>query len=290
MAQAEIALGVSPRPRRIAKSKTCREARCDGLAIHLFGTGIRVVGLDGLPVEKAVAWRSRFKAEKEALYAELGGTEDAAGPILRRYGIEVVYAGSPAVAQRLIAEIVADSEKGPKAIGLDIETMSIPSEMARREDALRRLAQIKGRAKGLKAIGRLDKAEAEAAEAKILESIAEHAAKASLDPYRAEIRLVQIYAGGRRVVVIDMTRVPWDLLDPLWNRTLVIHNGCWRRSDRTFPGARLPMVSRRQLIQSAKPVQRAHEARRGISARSRCLRPTDQADLKRHAHSYSRSS
>jgi len=35
---------------------------------------------------------------------------------------------------------------------------------------------------------------------------------------------VQIYAGGRRVVVIDMTRVPWDLLDPIWSRTLVIHN------------------------------------------------------------------
>ena len=86
MAHAEIALGVSPRPRRIAKSKTCREARRDGLAIHLFGTGIRVVGLDGLPVEKALAWRSRFKAEKEALYAELGGTEDPAGAPRARPG------------------------------------------------------------------------------------------------------------------------------------------------------------------------------------------------------------
>jgi hypothetical protein len=119
------------------------------------------------------------------------------------------------------------SDKGQEAIGLDIETMPIPSEMARREDALRRLAQLKGRARGLKAIGRLDKAEAEAAEAKILASIAEHADKASLDPYRAKIRLVQIYAGGRRVVVIDMTRVPWDLLDPIWSRTLVIHNAAF---------------------------------------------------------------
>ena len=85
--------------------------------LHLFGTGIRVIGLDGLPVEKAVAWRFRFKAEKEALYAELGGTEDPAGPILRRYGIEVVYAGSPAVAQRLIAEIVATPRRARKQSG-----------------------------------------------------------------------------------------------------------------------------------------------------------------------------
>jgi hypothetical protein len=67
MADAEISLSVSPGPRRIAKSKTCREARRDGLAIHIFGTGIRVEGLDALPVEKAVAWRFRLKAEKEAL-------------------------------------------------------------------------------------------------------------------------------------------------------------------------------------------------------------------------------
>ena len=182
-------------------------------------SGIRVVGLDGLPVEKAVAWRFRFKAEKEALYAELGGTEDPADRSWPVHGIEVVYAGSTAVAQRLIAEIAADCEKGPKAIGLDIETMPIPSEMARREDALRRLAQIKGRARGLKAIGRLDRAEAEAAEAKILASIAEHADKASLDPYRAKIRLANSLVDELRSMMRD-----GDLLHPIRTHACSIHS------------------------------------------------------------------
>src|SRR5215211_6372317 len=97
--------------RRIARSTTLREASRNGLEVRLFGANLRVTGLEDLPPDRAEMWRCRFKAEKEALHAELGGKEDLAGPILRRYGVETVYCGNPIIAAQLLEEILADADR-----------------------------------------------------------------------------------------------------------------------------------------------------------------------------------
>ena len=214
--------------RRIARSNTLREAKRDGLEVQLYGANLRVVGLEDLAPDQAEIWRRRFKAEKEALYAELGGKEDLAGPILRRYGVEAVYCGNPTIAAQLLAEVLADADRqSDKWVGLDIEVMAFPSEIARREQALKRLKQIRGRAKGLKAVGKHDKAGAEREAAKLLTLEADCAKDATFDPYRSKIRVIQVYGGGRRCAVIDMTRVGWEVLAPLWGRRLVAHNAAY---------------------------------------------------------------
>ena len=51
--------------------------------------------------------------------------------------------------------------------------------------------------------------------------------KVGLDPHRSEPRLVQLYGGGARVAVLDMRSVSWDVLAPVWNRSLVAHNAAF---------------------------------------------------------------
>ena len=77
----------------------------------------------------------------------------------------------------------------------------------------------------------VETAAADLAEAKAqktaLTKAAEHAARAGLDPHRSKISLVQIYAGGGRVAVIDMRRVAVAVLAPLWEQLLVAHNAAF---------------------------------------------------------------
>jgi DNA polymerase I len=48
--------------------------------------------------------------------------------------------------------------------------------------------------------------------------------KVGLDPHRAKVRLIQVFAGGGVCAVFDMLTVPWSALAPLWDRQLIIHN------------------------------------------------------------------
>ena len=52
----------------------------------------------------------------------------------------------------------------------------------------------------------------------------EYAGKAGLDPHRADIRLLQLYGGGRRVAVIDLFRTGPAILQRLNDLRVVIHN------------------------------------------------------------------
>ena len=54
-----------------------------------------------------------------------------------------------------------------------------------------------------------------------------YAESAGLDPHRASIRLLQAYGGGETVAVIDMARVGWAALAPLWEAPLVAHNAAF---------------------------------------------------------------
>ena len=101
--------------------------------------------------------------------------------------------------------------------------MAQVSEIERRRQAERRLAEIEGRVKGLKRVGKATEAAAQAGEAKVLRQAIAHAADAALDANRAQVRLVQVYAGGDTVYVFDMRRVGWPALTTLWSQRLAAH-------------------------------------------------------------------
>ena len=54
-----------------------------------------------------------------------------------------------------------------------------------------------------------------------------HAADAALDANRAQVRLVQVYAGGDTVYVFDMRRVGWPALTTLWSQRLAAHGAAF---------------------------------------------------------------
>ena len=122
----------------------------------------------------------------------------------------------------LVAEILADAGDG--LIALDIETAPIASEHARLARIRTNLAAARGRKRALKKLGDAEALRLAKSEVSALEKAEEHAERAGLDPHRADIRLVQIYAGGKRVAVIDMHKVDWAVLAPVWECPLVIHN------------------------------------------------------------------
>ena len=119
---------------------------------------------------------------------------------LELLGVEVAFATSPTVANELVTEMLVDAgEDG--LIAVDLETAPLPEAVARLEAA---------------ANASTDKGFRSAVKRQLKE--------AGLHPHRAEVRVVQFYAGGRRVAVFDMRHIPWNVLDPIWSRPLVMHN------------------------------------------------------------------
>ena len=58
-------------------------------------------------------------------------------------------------------------------------------------------------------------------------SAVDHAERAGLDPHRSTARLCQLYGGGARVAVIDLHKVDWAVLAPVWERPIVMHNAAF---------------------------------------------------------------
>ena len=125
-------------------------------------------------------------------------------PQLNLDGIDYFVRNDGAEANALIVnEIVADAVGG--LIAIDLETAPRPAEAAR----LRQLRDATAKCKGT--LAGLLKAKADPAriaEQKDLlrkaQAALNYAGKAGLDPHRADIRLLQLYGGGRRVAVIDL--------------------------------------------------------------------------------------
>ena len=65
------------------------------------------------------------------------------------------------------------------------------------------------------------------AELAALQSAEDHAGRAGLDPQRSTVRLCSLYAGGGRVAVIDLHKVDWAVLAPIWERPIVMHNAAF---------------------------------------------------------------
>jgi DNA polymerase-1 len=135
----------------------------------------------------------------------------------------IVYCTTYAEAVAGFAEVIQAAKGRP--IGLDIETASKPAEAARLEALLAQQAVLKGKAKAAKKCNASVTELAELkAEAKLLATQVRYAQSAALDPHRGRIRLVQLYAGGDRVVVIDVFKAGARALELLSGVDAVAHN------------------------------------------------------------------
>jgi len=148
--------------------------------------------------------------------------QTAAQDGLAHFHVRASYATENAHATMLVAEILADAGDG--LIALHIETAPIASEHARLAGIRTNLAAARGRKRALKKLGGAEALRLAKLEVSALEKAEEHADRAGLDPHRADIRLVQIYAGGKRVAVLDMYKVDWSVLTQVWECPLVVHN------------------------------------------------------------------
>ena len=112
---------------------------------------------------------------------------------------------------------------GPVAI--DIETAPRQAEVDRLAGLLRARAETVG---ALKALRKLKAPAPEIAalltEGKQLAAAIKYAKGAGLDPRRAHIRLLQVYDGGDRVLVIDLYRTGTGVLDLLEGVSVIAHN------------------------------------------------------------------
>ena len=147
------------------------------------------------------------------------------------------YATDAASAAALVAGIVADAGEG--RIAVDLETTPLPRERERRAELSRRAAEAKGKVRAcaerraaarrgaagaVEATAALATAKAELA---ALQSAEDHAERAGLDPHRSTARLCALYGGGTRVAVIDLHKVDWAVLAPVWERPIVMHNAAF---------------------------------------------------------------
>ena len=156
---------------------------------------------------------------------------------LAHFKVRPSYATDAATAAALVAEIITDAGEG--LIAVDLETTPLPSERARLADLTRRVAEAKGKVQAATARraaalrGADDAAAAVAARAIAKAELAtllaafDHAERAGLDPHRSTARLCQLYGGGARVAVIDLHKVDWAVLAPVWERPIVMHNAAF---------------------------------------------------------------
>ena len=156
--------------------------------------------------------------------------------------VTVVYCQTYAEAEALIREIIADAAGKP--IALDLETSPIPSERERLAALTAERQGINAEAIRFRAAGKkaetpqieIDAHTAEAgAKLEILDRQLAYAKGAGLDPHRAEVRLLQAFAGGARAAVVDIARTGGEALGLLEGVSAVIHGSTF---DLAFLGHR----------------------------------------------------
>ena len=136
-------------------------------------------------------------------------------------GVEVIYCAEEVQARRLLAEMLAATDW----VAIDIETAPNKTELDRLAELIQTQAEAAGR---LKAARKLKAPAADiaalAVARKRLTAEIKYAKTASLDPHRARIRLLQVYDGGDRVLVIDLDRTGAGVLDLIDGVSVIAHN------------------------------------------------------------------
>jgi DNA polymerase I-like protein with 3'-5' exonuclease and polymerase domains len=172
------------------------EAQSVGASFEVTGDGIVVSGVTAIPP----AVRDALKSRRDELRVYLCDASDAppsSSARLSRAGIDVVYIEDEGAATTALAQILTDVGEGP--IGLDIETTPKLKDVNYNEIQLTK--------NGVH-----------------VTSGKKQRDKIGLDPLRSDVRLIQIYGGGRRCAVFDMHKVTWASLVALWDHPLVVHN------------------------------------------------------------------
>ena len=155
---------------------------------------------------------------------------------LAHFKVRPSYATDAATAAALVAAIIADAGDG--LIAVDFETTPLPSERERLGISRAAWPRRRGRFRPAPSAaprrdGGQTRAEATAAlaiakaELAALQSAEDHAGRAGLDPHRSTVRLCALYGGGARVAVIDLHKVDWAVLAPVWERPIVMHNAAF---------------------------------------------------------------
>jgi DNA polymerase-1 len=186
-----------------------KRAHRAGASFRLAGSQLHVTAPEGEALRPLLA---ALRAQRSAVWDILGGSGlDAPSlELISKLGVEPVVPRTEDEAHQLIAEMEADSDvHTPDAvkrirgglIGLDIETAANPGEEERPAARLRIRDGLPAKHQpALKS-------------------------SASLDPHRSTVRLVQLYGGGKRCLVLDTRVVPISILaGVLSRRVMVIHN------------------------------------------------------------------
>jgi DNA polymerase I-like protein with 3'-5' exonuclease and polymerase domains len=203
-------------------AKLLAEARGAGATFRISGVHIVANRLRGVRPEVKAALRGR----RDELWELFGGAvkDRPALDLMAALNIAPVVPTTAAEAADLLAEIEADSDRvtpaelreHPGLLGLDIETMALTGMEER--------PPIKLTLKGLP-----------------YASQADFKGTAALDPHRSTPRLVQLYGGGARCLILDTRILPVRLLAPvLSRRTMVIHNAAFELNFLTAAGFAIP--------------------------------------------------
>jgi DNA polymerase-1 len=177
-----------------------------GAEFRLHGCETRVSSTDLLTSDI----RAALLARGDELWSHLGGVPaDAVSSLLDTYNVGVAYPRTAGAAREAVAEILADAAANmpaelhrtlPPWVGFDTETAADPGHELR--------PPVKLKKDGYPAKNQTPLKET-----------------AGLDPHRSHIRLLQLYAGGKRCLVFDTDLLPISLLDPLLTGcTLITHN------------------------------------------------------------------
>jgi DNA polymerase-1 len=132
-------------------------------------------------------------------------------------GIEVIHCAAEPQARRLLGRMLQTDW-----VAIDIETAPNKAEAERLAQLIRTKAETAGELRALRKL----KAPTAAlvAARKILAAEIKYAQAAGLDPHRARIRLLQVYAGGDRVLVVDLDHAGAGVLDLLNGANVIAHN------------------------------------------------------------------
>jgi DNA polymerase-1 len=173
---------------------------------RLLGNQVEVRNASAMPAPLYAELRGRIGE----VWDHLGGRalDQPSLDLLAKLGVEIVIPRTIEEAQAAITETERDSDRytpqalrgRPGLLGCDSETAALSGTEQRPAVKLKKDGYP---AKNQPALN----------------------SDAALDPHRSRVRLVQLYGGGRRCLVLDTDRVPLEVLAPvLRRRTLVFHN------------------------------------------------------------------
>jgi ribonuclease D len=180
-----------------------------GVRFRLMGAQIKVTG-HAPPELRPVLDILKARRRDELRHILGGDAGQASIDLLNTLGVTAVVPATVEEAQALLSELIADSraitpprvqERQGVWLGYDIETAANPGE---EERPPLHLCQKDG---------------LPAKNQPTLKSTA------GLDPHRSTIRLIQLYGGGERCLVLDTHLVPIDAIAEVFrDHTLIIHN------------------------------------------------------------------